>query len=425
MADATWAGPNVLPVREQARVVNDILLRRFETLLPQIMRETAIDCWLIVCHEDNHDPVFRTMIPWQSWTPILQIQVFFDPGNELPIERINLSMTNMRGLMEKAEWTPESASDQWNLLRRMMDDRRPERIGINTSDTIWAADGLTAALKERLIKEIGADHAAKLTSAEGLCIRWLETRLPEELQQYDNACAIGRHIIATCFSQDTITPGVTTTEDLVWAYWQLASDQGLPPSFTPYFRIFRSPADTDHNPTDDLVIRHGDMLHCDVGVNYLRLITDHQELAYILRPDETEAPAGLREGMAESNRLQDIFTSAWSLGSSGNEILANALARAHESGIRGPKIYSHSLGHCLHEPGPLMGLPWEQGNIPGRGDVIMHPNTVYTVELSTELQVPEWDDQPVRFMLEQDAAITESGVTYLAGRQTTFHLIQH
>ena len=66
-----WTGPTLLPVREQARVVNDILLKRFETLLPRVMRETDIDTWLIVCHEDNHDPVFRTMIPWQSWTPIL------------------------------------------------------------------------------------------------------------------------------------------------------------------------------------------------------------------------------------------------------------------------------------------------------------------------------------------------------------------
>ena len=415
--------PTILPVREQARVVNDILLKRFDTLLPKIMREADIDAWLIVCHEDNHDPVFRTMIPWQSWTPILQILAFFNPGGGQPIERINLSRTSMRGLMITVDWTPESGEDQWKVLRGLLDERKPKKIGINTSDTIWAADGLTASLKDKLIDCMGSDHATKLTSAEQLCIRWLETRLPEELTLYDHACAVGRHIIATCFSRHVVTPGVTTTDDLVWAYWQQATDLGLQPSFTPYFRIFRSPADTKLWPTDDPIIRPGDMLHCDVGVHYLRLITDHQELAYVLRPDETEAPAGLRKGMAESNRLQDIFTSAWGFGKSGNEILANALERASDAGIQNPKIYSHSVGHYLHEPGPLMGLPWEQGNIPGRGDVLMHPDTVYTVELSTELEIPEWGGQPVRFMLEQDAAITKEGVSYLAGRQTEFHLM--
>ena len=418
----SWTGLPVLPVRERAETVNKLLRDRFDRLLHQVMRETGIDCWLIVCHEDNHDPVFRTMIPWQSWTPILQILCFYDPGTEEPIERLNISMTNMRGLVTTADWTPESESDQWAVLRDWLNQRMPGPIAINTSDTIWAADGLTASLKDRLENEIG-DHATRLESAEQLCIRWLETRIPEELEHYERACSIGRQIIAACYSAEVITPGETTTEDLVWTYWQVATDLGLTPSFTPSFRIFRSPHDTEQFPTNDLIIRHGDLLHCDVGVHYLRLITDHQELAYVLRLGETEAPAGLREGLAESNRLQDVFTSSWTFGQSGNEILASALLSAKEAGIRNPKIYSHSLGHCLHEPGPLMGLPWEQGNIPGRGDVRMHPNTVYTVELSTELPVPEWDDEPVRFMLEQDAAITEEGVSYLGGRQTEFHLV--
>ena len=410
-------------MREQANVVNELLGKRLETLLPGIMREADIDCWLIVCHEDNHDPVFRTMIPWQSWTPILQIILFLAPSNGGSVERLNLSMTDMRGLMDKVDWSPESADDQWTILRRLIDERSPKRIAINTSDTIWAADGLTASLKERLVNTLGPDHAPRLTSAQELCVRWLETRVSGELTAYHDACEIGRHLIATCFSRHVVTPGTTTTDDLVWSYWQQANNLGLPPSFTPYFRIFRSPSAAERHPIDDGIIRPGDLLHCDVGVHYLRLTTDHQELAYVLKPGETEAPAGLREGMAESNQLQDIFTSSWEFGKSGNEILASALGKAHAAGIRNPKIYSHSLGHCLHEPGPLMGLPWEQGDIPGRGDVVMNPDTVYTVELSTELEVPEWDGQSVRFMLEQDAAITEEGVTYLAGRQTKYHLI--
>jgi len=70
-----------------------------------------------------------------------------------------------------------------------------------------------------------------------------------------------------------------------------------------------------------------------------------------------------------------------------------------------------------------MGLPWEQGNIPGRGDVLMQQNTTYTVELNVTCTVPEWDGQEVTFPLEQDAAITAKGVHFLDGRQTRFHLI--
>ena len=56
---ATPPFPTVLPLREQARVVNQITAHRFETVLPQVMRETGIDMWVIICNEDNHDPVFR------------------------------------------------------------------------------------------------------------------------------------------------------------------------------------------------------------------------------------------------------------------------------------------------------------------------------------------------------------------------------
>lgn len=50
------------------------------------------------------------------------------------------------------------------------------------------------------------------------------------------------------------------------------------------------------------------MIHCDVGFEYLRLITDHQELAYVLRPGESGPPQGFRDAMTQGNRLQEIFT---------------------------------------------------------------------------------------------------------------------
>jgi len=413
--------PAVLPVREQARIVNRLLEKRFASLLPQVMRETNIDMWLVICHEDNHDPVFRTMIPWEAWTPILQMLVFFDTGTH--VERINISRTNMCGLMPPSSWSPLGGTDQWECLRQIVADRNPRRIGINQSDVIWAADGLTASLKTRLLETLGPDLAARCVSAEPLAIRWLETRLPEELALYEQANALAHALIARIYSRKVITPGVTTTEDLEWAYWQTVADLGLTVSFKPFYRLFRSDATRQQWGDDDNVVRAGDMLHCDVGVHYLRLTTDHQELAYVLQPGETAAPAGLRAGMAEGNRLQDVFTSSWETGLTGNAILARALERARTEGIANPKIYSHSLGHYLHEPGPLMGLPWDQTDIPGRGDVVMHYNTAYTVELSVEQPVPEWEGLNVRFMLEQDAAITPEGIHYIGGRQREFYLV--
>ncbi len=414
--------PTILGVREQARVVNDLLKKRFETVLPAVMRETGFDMWIIICNEDNHDPVFTTLIPWECWAPILQMVVFYDRGAELGVERINISLTDMQGLMEDI-WNLDSPQDQWATLAQIVAERNPQRIGINISDVIWAADGLTAALRDKLIDTLGADFAARLTAAEPLCIRWLEWKTPEELSLYQHACAIGHAIIKACFSRATITPGVTPIDDMRWHYWQMATDLGLPVSFPPFFRRVRSQAAAEYWGEADRIIRPGDMIHCDVGVKYLRLITDHQELAYVLMPGESDAPAGLRAGLAQGNALQDVFTGAWELGKSGNEILANALQTARQNAIGKPRIYSHSLSYFLHEPGPLMGLPWEQERCPGRGDVRMNYDTTYTVELSVTCPVPEWGGEEVRFSLEQDAAFLRSGIEYIDGRQTRFHLL--
>jgi Xaa-Pro aminopeptidase len=428
----SYEGPLVVGVREQARIVNGLLHERFERLLPRIMREAGFDMWIVVCNEDNHDPIFDTIIPWECWAPILQIVVFHDAGPERGVERLNISLTDMQGLMTSvwsldhvdtgADKEAQRANSQWATLRRLVEERNPARIGIDQSDVIWAADGLTATLKERLVDALGPDLSARLESAEPMCVRWLETRLPEEIELYHQACAVSHRIIARCFSREVVTPGLTTCEDLRWAYWQGAADLGLPVSFPAFMYRLRGPENRARWGDDD-VIRAGDMVRCDVGLKYLRLLTDHQEIAYVLRPGETDAPQSFRDAMAQGNRLQDVFVDTWELGLTGNEILTRALRRATEEGIPKPKIYSHSLSHYLHEPGPLMGLPWEQTTCPGRGDVAMNYDTAYTVELSVTQAVPDWDGQDVTFAMEQDAVFTKDGPRFLDGRQTAFHLI--
>jgi len=127
--------------------------------------------------------------------------------------------------------------------------------------------------------------------------------------------------------------------------------------------------------------------------------------------------------MANGNRLQDVFMGEFRQGLTGNELLHNILTRAREVGIPMPKVYSHNLGLFLHEPGPLIGLPWEQERCEGRGDVALEFNHTFTMELSVTDAVPEWGGQEVRFPMEQDVAFTQDGCYPVDGRQTEFYLI--
>jgi hypothetical protein len=202
-------------------------------------------------------------------------------------------------------------------------------------------------------------------------------------------------------SNAAITPGTTTTDDMNYYYWQRAANLGLDISFLPGCSIrARSPEDTAKWGKDDKIIRHGDLLHCDVGIKYMRYNTDHQEWAYVLRPGESDAPESLKKAFVDANRLQDIYAGEFKAGLTGDQLLANILATARAKGLKNPRVYSHSLGYYLHEPGPLIGLPWEQVKNPGRGDVKLVDNSCFTAELSVD-----------------------GRVHFLNGRQTAFHLV--
>jgi hypothetical protein len=110
-------------------------------------------------------------------------------------------------------------------------------------------------------------------------------------------------------------------------------------------------------------------------------------------------------------------------GLTGNQLLENILSSARDEGIPFPEIFSHSLGLFVHEPGPLIGLPWEQDPIPGRGEVRLEYNQCFAMELCIQDVVPEWNNQRVPCQTEHIVKFTEDGCQPLDGVQTSFHLI--
>jgi Xaa-Pro aminopeptidase len=420
--------PSVLAVRQQADLVHKITAKRLDTLLPRMMRETGLDMWIISCSEDNLDPIFETMVPLGNWNPITQILVLYDQGQEKGVERLNVARTDTQGLFKNAwdaaAWDTKKGESQWDALSRVVRERDPKRIGLNEGEVQWAAGGLTSVLKKRIVEAVGPKYAARLQSAEPLVTLWAETLLDEEVELMERAAALSRSIIADLFSAKVITVGQTTADDLRWYYWQRVHDLGLRVSFSPFVSIRgRSSKNVEKWGKDDKVIRPGDILHCDVGLKYMRWNSDHQEMAYVLRPGETDAPETFKKLMAEANRLQDVYCGEFKVGLTGNELLGNILKKARELGIPGPKVYSHSLGYFLHEPGPLIGLPWEQVNNVGRGDVKLVPMSAFTAEMSVTGPAPEWDVD-FRVPLEQDILFDGERAFFLAGRQTSFHLIK-
>ena len=206
------------PMRERAAIINRNLRSRLDTVLPLAMRETGFDMWIVLCQEDNPDPVFTTMIPMDTWCPILQLLVFCDRG-AAGVERINISGVNTHDLYDRP-YRGQLEREQWPLLRQIVEERDPKRIGINIGAIQWAAGGLTHNLYQQLVAHLPERYVARLQSAEPLATRWLATLTDDEIATFEEVARLGRGIIAECYTPAAITPGVTTTTDLEWFYWQ-------------------------------------------------------------------------------------------------------------------------------------------------------------------------------------------------------------
>jgi Xaa-Pro aminopeptidase len=417
-ASAQPARPVILSLRDQAAVYNGWLKARLDRILPELMRQEGVDMWLVICRESNEDPVFFSLVPFTTlYASRTSMLVFFDRGAE-GVERLTVSRSGI-GQLYKSVWEPEKI-DQWQRLAQVVKERNPKKIGIDESDTFNYGDGLSASLKKKLLASLPPEYVPRLASAERLAIRWLERRSPEELEVYPQIVAIAHGIIAEAFSPNVITPGVTTSEDVVWWMRERTRELGMTNWFQPSLSIQR-PANSPYK--DSNVIHRGDLLHCDFGIVYLKLCTDTQQNAYVLKDGETAAPKGLRDALAQGNRLQDIVMSEMRAGRTGNDILLASLARARADGLR-PSIYCHPVGLHGHAAGPIIGLWDQQGGVPGLGDFPLFEDTVHSIELNVRANVPEWNDQDVQMALEQDATFTKAGARFLDRRQTEIILIK-
>ena len=411
--------PSVLGLKEQAAVYDGWLSARLDKLLPELMRREKIDMWLVICEEYNEDPVYLTLVPFTGLSARrLTMLVMFDRGGNRGVETFSVNRYGV-GRLFPTVWKANE-EDQWLALAKAVKERDPKRIGIDESDVFAFGDGLSASKKERLVQALGPEYAKRLVGAERLAVGWLERRLPEEIEVYHHIAAIAHAIIDEAFSAAVITPGITTTSDVEWWMWEKIRALGQTTWFEPGISLQR-PKDSLFK--DSPVIHPGDLLHCDFGINYLKLETDTQQLAYVLKPGETDAPAGLKAGLAQGNRLQDILLGEMKEGLTGNQVLAAALKRAKDEGLK-PSIYTHPLGFHGHAAGPTIGLWDKQGGVPGPGDYPLFYDTVYSIELNVLAAVPEWGGQDVQIALEQDAAFTRSGAFFLDKRQTELILIK-
>lgn len=416
----------VMSLKDQAAWRDSVLEKRLTLLLPELMERTSIDVWVIIGAEYNEDPVLRTMLP-ATWMSARRTTMLVIAKNRVSgeIDRLAVARYDV-GASFKSAWNPDSEPDQFKRLAQIVASYQPDRIGINTSLHFDHANGLTHTEHARLMDALPSRLRRNVVSAEALAVGWLETRIPEEMAMYAQVNDMAHGILQRALSNEVVTPGVTTTTEVQWWLRETVRSMGLEVWFHPSVSVQRGEApehagDFSTKPGEE-VIRRGDLMHIDFGIEYLGLHTDTQRMAYVLKDGESQIPAGLVAAFRKGNRLQDVLTGNFASGRTGNEVLRRSRAEAIAEGLR-PSIYTHPLGLHGHAAGATIGMWDAQGGVLGDGDYPVYPNACWSIELNVTEFVPEWN-KDVRIMLEEDAFFDGRTVRYIAGRQESLYVVR-
>ena len=403
-------------VKEQYALYDEILKERIHELMPRLMKECGVEMWVVLSREYNEDPVFPTLVPALVKNASRTTCLVFCLDAEGNFEALNVSRPNPRfdGFYTQAM---NRKDDVFEALNHLIARKKPSRVHVNVSNECPMADGLSKNLYDHLQMALGG---VQLVSAENIAVRWIETRTKRELELYPVIYKMMMDIVDDVFSADFITPGVTTTTDVEWGIMQKVSDLGLPFWFSPDIDLQRR--GSSDSRMSGVVIEEGDIVHCDVGLVCLGLHTDTQRNVYIGRKGETAIPEGIRAAFRTGNRFQDIVRSEYRAGRTGNEIFDAALARARQENIQAMS-YCHPIGTFGHSAGPCVGMYDNQGFVPGHGELVMHDDTCYALELNIAQKVPEWDGQLVYMYLEETIAFTGGTTCFMDDKREIIRFI--
>ena len=416
----------LLSLREQQLVREQWLKKRLDTMLLPLMRQQKIEMWIVTNEEFHADPVTAYIAPPIPYVGRRDFFIFADRGGD-KLDRIALVRYPEEHLKYFFEVVNPPGRDIAAALRRIVEERNPKTIGLNMGGTRGATNGLTHDAYKFLAETLGTDYASRFVSAASLIVEYMDTRLPEELEHYRTAVALTEVLTQRAFSNEVITPGKTTVGDVRWWFVQQVNNVGLDVWFQPDLRIQRQdqePGKTQQFLSvaeESLVIQRGDVIHIDCGLNYMGLSTDWQKMGYVLREGEKDAPDGLKQALANTNKLQDVLFTHIKPGAKGFEVYDTTMAEMKKLGIES-MIYSHSVGNQGHALGasidfrrPAAGTPPEPPFREG----------AYTsIELNTTTPVSEWKGQKVTIMMEDDAYLTKDGMKWFRPRQTAFYLIR-
>jgi Xaa-Pro aminopeptidase len=299
-------------------------------------------------------------------------------------------------------------------------ERNPKRIGVNMSDEIGPADGLTYTMHRHLVKTLGEPYASRLVSAERLVSEFRSRRVASEIVAFGEASGIAIQLAERALSNEVITPGKTTLEDVAWWMQDRLLERGLGSEFDMPSVYITGPEGIAATSTAR-IIQPGDVVMIDWGVQLMNFGTDVKRVAYVLKQGEASPPKSIQQAFDKAIAVRDVLKKAIKPGVRADETMKAmdaALAAAGYGVIEFNKptaddrtdvVYGfHPVGNTGHDIGPSL-TTWQ----PLQRTFTMHLQHLFAFEFFAYSPIAEWGGRKLRIPIEDDAILMEHGIQFV------------
>ena len=387
---------------------------KFSYILPEAMRENGIDMWIVMMKEGHYDPLYDDL--GRGYPGRVAFYIFTDRGGD----RIERAALGVDGALLEGCKVYDLVTGDYDV-RKFVTERAPKRIGVNMSEEIGAADGLSHASFLELTKTLGEPFASRIVSAEKLVSDFRSRRVASEVAAFAEAGHLSRQLAERALSNEVITPGATTLEDVAWWMQDRLLERGLGSSFD-MPSVYVTGPDGIEAVSNRRVIQRGDVLVIDWGVCLMNFCTDVKRMAYVLKPGEGAPPPGIQNAFDQALKVREIIRRTITPGRRADETLKILNQKVADAGFAIMETFNkptsttkteviigcHSVGNTGHGIGP--SIAWFN---PLRLTFEIKPTNMFSIEFFAYTAAPEWGGKKVRIPLEDDAIVTTRGIEWI------------
>jgi Xaa-Pro aminopeptidase len=399
--------------RRRWEMQRQIRLDKFEQVLPLAMRNNGIDMWIVAMKENHIDPLWEDM--GRGYVSGVGYYVFTDRGRDR-IERAALGPSGY--LIDQSGaydiFAPASS------LAAFVKERDPRRIGVNMSDEIGPADGLSFTMHRHLVKTLGEPYASRLVSAEKLVSEFRSRRVASEIVAFGEAAGIAIQLTERALSNEVITPGKTTLEEVAWWMQDRLLERGLGSEFD-MPSVYVTGREGIIATSTNRIIQPGDVMMIDWGVQLMNFGTDVKRVAYVLNSGELTPPQSIQAAFDKAIAVRDVLKKAIKPGVRADDTMKamDAALRAAGYGViefnkpnadsKTDVVYGfHPVGNTGHDIGPSL-TTWQ----PIQRTFTLHLQHMFSFEYFAYTPIAEWGGKKLRIPIEDDAILMEHGIQFV------------